>query len=93
MGRRKPRRSSPRGAVDARGWLCYMAAGASRGLARESPGSRDRQKGRFMQYTQKPQAVRRGWKAWLGGALLPVLLGGCQNMSNTDAGILGGASA
>jgi hypothetical protein len=45
-----------------------------------------------MQYTQKLQAMRRGWKAWLGGALLPVLVGGgCQNMSNTDAGILGGA--
>jgi hypothetical protein len=44
-----------------------------------------------MQYTHKPQAMRRGWKAWLGGALLPVLLGGCESMSNTDAGILGGA--
>ena len=44
-----------------------------------------------MQYTHKPQAVRRGWKAWLAGALLPVLLGGCESMSNTDAGILGGA--
>jgi hypothetical protein len=44
-----------------------------------------------MQYTHKPQAMRKCWRACLVGALLPAALAGCQNMSNTEAGALGGA--
>jgi uncharacterized protein YcfJ len=37
---------------------------------------------------QKPQASK--WRLLLGGALLPLVMGGCQSMSNTDKGVLAG---
>jgi hypothetical protein len=48
-----------------------------------------------MQTTRRTRFSRRwGWKGLLGGALLSAsLASGCESMSNTDKGVLGGAAA
>jgi hypothetical protein len=44
-----------------------------------------------MHTAQNPQAFARSWKRVFGALLMPVLaLTGCDSMSHTDAGILGG---
>jgi hypothetical protein len=46
-----------------------------------------------MQIARGPQAKRWTWKLLLGGVLLPTpFLGGCESMSHTDKGVLGGAA-
>jgi hypothetical protein len=45
-----------------------------------------------MQTSHKPQAAGRSWKVLASTALVPLFfLNGCQSMSNTDKGVLGGA--
>jgi hypothetical protein len=46
-----------------------------------------------MQTSRSPHKKRWTWKLLLGGALVPAsLIGGCESMSHTDKGVLGGAA-
>ena len=46
-----------------------------------------------MRSITRPQAKRWKWQTLLSGVLLPaVFAGGCDSMSNTDKGVLGGAT-